>query len=428
MSEVFLEIGTDDNLVYTDMGGSPAILDRLCNSLSDDNANIRSVDIALYLFNNYKLLSTLMDLAKNGCTVNVYSIPLEGYDNENGADIYSYINNTLLGKYTKYELARKVYDEIRAFKNPNFHFYIMPHMYIRSSRLKAFSRGKMPYSLHCKTWLIQYRNNAMVLGITSSNLAVRDAPKIELEFTTLLNTRTEAANAIRFYRHMIQNSIELREFNEDGGYTNYRITECMVPERSRLSYVAPFYCDSPTLFEDRLMQMINHAERRVIIVAQHISAYMDTERDNILTCALNKARNGVHTLFISQTYADANDDEGRRGDYRVPQNTKSFVEFVEMAKKTANCVYYVNKNLHAKYMLIDNILIVTTSNFTPSQFTYRRQVNIQKFENIPGLSYSGTYSEFIAYYVSEDPKCVSQMEVYTKEILNLESTKRMFGY
>lgn len=420
--------------VYNDLGNSPKLLKDLCGWLIKNKNKILSIDIALYLFNNDYLFSVLKQLADSNCQVNVYSIPLEGYDTTPHT-ITNHQNNLCIGDYSKYDFAKRVYDKILRLNHPNLTLFIMPHMYIRSSNVSPFSRGKMPYSLHCKSYMIQFRNGVSYAGLTSSNFAVRDAQKIELACIMPIG-ENEKKSTMDFYQGLKENSIPIDHFNPKNDYKHYEIKLRPIPKQSQTSYIAPFYKNSPVDFEQTLIHLIDNAKHQIIVVAQHIASYEYSyhttgssdnpsdsyiKKNGFLKNILDKAADGIPTIFISQTYAD---DIPRYG-IRKPQNTRAFSEFAIAAKRIKTCNYYVNSNLHAKYVLIDNTAILTTCNFTPTQFIYLPQVNITHFSRIPNASYSGIFCEHGAYFMSQSPITCKQLLDYTDIIVSLRDTKKL---
>lgn len=420
--------------IYDDLGGSPKLLTDLCQWLQRQKHNIVSVDMALYLFNNAYLFSVLKELADSGCRVCVYSIPLEGYDAASSMEIRSHLSGDPIGRHTKYDLAEKLYEKIRNLNHPNLSLRIVPHMYIRSRYVKPFSRGDMPYSLHCKTFLIQLRGGRFCAGLTSSNFAVRDAQKIELACIMPLG-EAEIASSTDFYSGLFENSVPVEHFDPTADYAHWKIRLRSAPKSSQTMYIAPFYENSPEQFEHQLIELIRRTKRRIVIAAQHLCAYEYTSfasscgtaypvrREGFLTHVLRKAQEGVPAVFLSQTYADGTD----RPNVRRPQNIQSFIRFAHAAKKTGNCSYYVNRSLHAKYLIADDTVIVMTCNLTPSQFLYLPDVTISSFAHMPNMTYSGIFCEHGAYFISHNPETVSRLEEETRRILSLPGTQNMFG-
>ena len=160
------------------------------------------------------------------------------------------------------------------------------------------------------------------------------------------------------------------------------------PPKCRLMYTAPFYQNSSSIFEDNLIKVISQATKQIIVCAQHISAYKYSfeggfispnepfgyiSKEGFLYEVLKKAKTGVQTIFISQTYVDEAGDHG----CRTPENKTSFIKFTSAAKNVG-CKYYVNSDIHSKFIVVDNHVILTTCNFTPTQFIYLKNVNIEK--------------------------------------------------
>lgn len=420
--------------IYTDFGSSPELLKNLCDWLIRRKDDIVSIDIAFYLFNNTHFLETLESLANCGIKIKIYSIPLEGYDTNKPISIYKYDTEEFIGKFSKFDCAKIVYEKIKEINNPNLKLFIMPHMYIRSEHVNPFSRGPMPYSLHIKSFMVEFKSGNICAGLTSSNFAVRDEHKIELACSILLN-KNEKEATLDFYKGLRENSIEIGKFDECENYTHYKIKTRNSVKNIQTGYIAPFYNNSPVEFENFLIELINATKNRIVIAAQHVSAYdySYSEREitnnnykkfvkkpGILKYVLQKANSGIDVSILSQTYADGQYHPG----IRSPQNTKSFIKFIDAAQKTKNCSYYVNSKLHAKYIIIDDMAILTTCNFTPSQFIYLPNVNIEHFYNIPNVSYSGIFCEFGAYYVTDNIETIQTLEAETQEIINLEDTKK----
>ncbi len=62
-------------------GGSPKFTDFICDFIDQQNEQIEEINLALYLCNNKLMLESMIGSAlKAGITLNIFSIPLEGYD------------------------------------------------------------------------------------------------------------------------------------------------------------------------------------------------------------------------------------------------------------------------------------------------------------------------------------------------------------
>lgn len=420
---------------YTDMGCSPCITSSLTDWLRTMKGVAEELYVAQYLFNNQRLYNAFEDLAKSGCKVIVFSIPLEGYDASRPMTISSYRTGERIGAYTKLDLAQALYSKAALNNDNGVRLRIVPHMYLRSSRVHAFSRGNMPYSLHCKTFLMKCSDGKNYAGLTSSNLAVRDAEKIEMGVIYQIDG-AELFAADDFFAGLFDNSIPISRFDENGDYSHYKTVMRACPPKSRLMFIAPFYRNSAVQFEENIITIITHAKRELTVCAQHVCAYNYSFEGSFATAGapsgtvvkggfleelLNRTKSGVPTRILSQTYVDANGTHG----CRAPENRRSFSEFASAAKN-AGCQYFVNPNLHSKYLVADDNIIITTCNFTPTQFIYLENVDIQHFDEIPGYSYKGVHCEYGVYAVSSSTALSEYMNRSTKGLIELSETRRMF--
>lgn len=411
---------------YTDLGSSPNFFKSFTSWLLSNKNDISTIDISIFLFNNRKLYDVLLDLANHGINVNVYSIPLEGYDKKT-AEIIDADTGDSLGRHSKYSLAQDVYNEFIINPHPNMRLYIFPHTYVRSKNMLKFSRGALPYSLHIKHFAATLKNGDMVAGLASSNLAVRDESKIEAAVIARLSPG-EIHSTRDFYAGLRENSIPICEFDPE---EEYRITMREKPGKSRAMYIAPFYFDSPVDFEENLKTMVSHAQNRIIICGQHVCAYNYTvpsrytnsrsknqsgRSDGFLASVLSKIEAGIDVQIISQTYCDR---QGTHG-CREPQNQEAFINFIEAAR-SAGCTYYVNERIHSKFIIIDDITIITTANFTPTQFIYLPDVDI------PEYNYTGIHSEVGTYFVISSKELADKMVQHYEGLLDDVSTRLMFS-
>jgi phosphatidylserine/phosphatidylglycerophosphate/cardiolipin synthase-like enzyme len=387
-------------------GASPQILKQFINFIKENQQNIDTIYMCMYLYNNPILNDFFDKLAKCGIKVNVVSIPLEGYDNTSPQDLYDVESPDIveLKGQTKLSMAEAIYNRIKSSRNSNFNLFIFPHMYIRSPRVRPFSRGDMPYSLHAKSIFIKYKNGGGAVGLTSSNLATRDMVKDEM---MLLVEGDEIANeeADRFFLDLISNSFSISTFDEKRNWLKYNIPVKKYSLNTRNTYSAPFYNNSQDIIEEYLIQLVLSAKQRVIVCAQHICAFNYSynlkfktangesgyaRKPGLLSAVLKKAREGIEVNCLSQTFVDGNGDSHG---CRRPENTRAFSDFIREFETYNNCSYAVNPSVHSKYLIVDDIAVVTTCNFTPTQFIYLQNVDISSFDNIPGVSYSGIHSE-----------------------------------
>lgn len=423
-----------NNKIYNNLGGSPSFIISLSKWLDAFEDQIQSIDVALYLFNNRELYKILEKHANRGCAINIYTIPLEGYDNDYPIEIKHHTGNVSLGKKTKYDLASELYSEISEAHNENIHLRIVPHMYLRSKRVRPFSRGSMPYSLHCKTCCVHLKDGRVYAGLTSSNLAVRDAQKHEIATIAQLD-RAEIASVEDFFLGLWENSIDYDDFCCDDDFSHFETKMRNTPPKSRLMFTAPFYANSAVYFEDNIRSIVSQAKHRIIVCAQHVCSFdyfyenaytapgaktRSVKKHGFLHEVIRKAKAGVPTQILSQTYADETGSHG----CRAPENKKSFIDFVSAAR--GSCEYYVNPNIHCKFIIVDDHVLITTCNFTPTQFIYLPSVSIDHFDNIPGYSYSGIHCEYGVYCVISNHDFAEQILKDYDSLKHHKDTKRMF--
>jgi phosphatidylserine/phosphatidylglycerophosphate/cardiolipin synthase-like enzyme len=317
--------------------------------------------------------------------------------------------------------------------------YFFPHIYLRSKYVKEFSRGNIPYSLHTKSILIKKKGGKMDICISSSNFAVRDLVKEE----NLLIIKDEpkyAAPVAGFFDKLIARSIRIDRFDFNGNYSNYKVGfEKKALCRSG-DFMAPFYYNSPFLVEDYITERLKSAQRRIIIVGQHIcpvdhiirkyyhsdfKGKPDFIRKGFVNVLVEKAQAGVPVEILSQTFASGDDQFDEK--FRSPANKKAFFKFYAAIRNIAGIQYAVNENVHSKYIVIDDQVFVTTFNYTPTEFIYLDQVRIDHFQNNKGRSYSGIFSEVGHFVVSDFKPLVEEYVENFKLVKSQKNTIQVKG-
>src|SRR6185437_17171244 len=112
-------------------GSSPKLLKHLLEYLNKNGDSLAEINIALYLFNNKLLNENLIALSERGTKVNVYTIPIEGYDAESAKDIIDIETRLVISNQTKYEVAKDIFENHFYNKYKNYKLYFFPHMYLR---------------------------------------------------------------------------------------------------------------------------------------------------------------------------------------------------------------------------------------------------------------------------------------------------------
>ena len=407
-------------------GSSPNLLKHLLKYLDKNADSLAEINIALYLFNNKLLNEKLVALSEKGITVNVYTIPIEGYDAENPKDIIDIETRLVFSNQTKYEVAKDIFEKHFYNRYKNYKLYFFPHMYLRSPNLKTFSRGNMPYSLHTKSFLFRHKNGSCDMAMSSSNFAVRDLVKEENLFF-IYNEKEHEEAALDFFVSLNKYSIHISEFEFKHDYSNYYIEakDCGLKEDG--GFMAPFYRNSSLKIESVLKEMIEAANERIIIVGQHVCpinySVSNNERTGLAASIVEKAKQNVPVDILSQTFASGNSKFDSK--FRKPANQKNFKKFFNEIKTCANINYFVNENCHSKYIIIDSSVFISTFNYTPTQFIYLENVAIENFINNPGKSYRGIYSEVGQFVVIKDKNIVEKYVSNFNDIISNKETEKV---
>lgn len=421
-------------------GSSPKLLEHIISIIEENRDELLEVNLCWYLFNNKSLHEFFKEISTSGIKVNIVTIPLEGYDASNPKSLLDlHTHKELEPPVTKYDLAKDIFKEVyKSNAYPNYNIYFFPHLYVRSKRVKKFSRGKLPYSMHLKAAYLK-KKNGCIIALSSSNLAVRDLVKYE-SMVLIEDEPKYQENLSRLFSDMINNSIPIRDY--DSSYNKSCNTYSFIETSNDVNsfFTAPFYFDSANVLEETLIDLINRAENRIVICAQHLAAFNynfdasfhskraeNEKRKGILGAIIEKAQRGVKTTCISQTFAPTENmaNEFRNVEFRQPANTRYFRQFYEQLSKTENASYYVNENLHSKYIIIDDLLVFCTYNFTPTQFSFLDNVYIEKFDEMPIESYKGIHCEVAGHLVISDKNTVQAFMANADLISNSAETIRV---
>jgi len=418
---------------YYDQGGSPVLLQRVIDIIEAKKNEIEEINISWYLYNNRYLHDYLKEVASNDITVNVITIPLEGYDHTKPKVLENFITGEKTSEsMTKYDLARKIFGEMyKSTSHVNFNLYVFPHLYVRSANIKKFSRGFLPYSLHIKSAYIKKKSGYNIL-LSSSNLAVRDLVKYE-SMICIEDEPNYEDNVQAFYKNLIENSIPIKEYSKSLNTMCNTYDKVPYTFSDSVYITTPFYLDSANILEKTLSEYILSAKERIIICAQHLAAFnyefnakhhstinKNETRTGILGEILKMAHKGVRVTCLSQTFAPLVEDEKKYQNvkFRRPVNTHNFQQFYRQLQHTENVIYFVNSNIHSKYIIIDNTLIYCSYNFTPTQFIYLDNVNIPKFKHMSDVSYMGMHCEVGIHVVIKDQTMIKAFE---NNVLDIKS-------
>nr|WP_294948535.1 phospholipase D-like domain-containing protein [uncultured Mucilaginibacter sp.] len=403
------------NLAYfNDVGSSPYLLERLIHHLDEQTQNLSVIYIAFYLFNNKILHDKLAELASSGVEIQVITIPIDGYDSTNAQEIKIFTTQRPLGKATKYALAKEVFKEYYRNEIPGATLSFFPHKYIRSSKLTKFSRGELPYSMHIKAVLALNKDGSGFVGFSSSNFAVRDL--IKEEYLVIVNNNPALlATCRQFFKELSAASIPITKFDFGGNYNKYPVVSATYPTNDVVGFTAPFYPNSNRDAERELAAFILQAKTSIKIAAQHVCP-VNKNGDIILKALLQQANDGIKVEVISQTFATGDPEFDKY--FHTPANTKAFIEFYRQIRNIPNITYAVNDRLHSKYIIADERVLISSFNYTPTQFTYIDNVAI----NNGDLQYEGIFSECGIYTIIDEVASIKAFKANFEHLLARENT------
>jgi hypothetical protein len=329
----------------------------IISELTDRTDNISEVHLALYLFNNNLLYDNLLNIANGGTKVIVTSLPLMGY------------NKKKIGE------AEKVYK--RVIEDKKIELRIFPHMYKWSGAL--YAEGGPSYSFHIKAGIISYKDGISKVFLTSGNLAPGDPTHSETaiflkspndspiirSFKLFISQIEDMAEPFKEYTNLIKSyPPELQalfDFCFVGSVNSININPS---EAANLFFTAPFMTyggmGSNHYARERIVDLISSAKRRLLLCAQHshdVSPFDGYSGKTIINSvvATKKANPGIDVRMLKQV------DSSGLSDKRRASFVEAHLDHVGIPQKK-------NKLVHDKFIVVDDTLIITTANFTATQF------------------------------------------------------------
>lgn len=409
-------------------GSNLRLVDGITSYLRCNRERIASVHAALYLYSTPALAGALGEASANGAHVVVTTIPLEGYD-ASAVEVTSLSAGTRFPA-SKLGIADRVYSWTVSTDGGGIELRLFPHVFVRSTKVRPFSRGRTMYSLHTKTLMIEFNDGSGAVALTSSNMSGRDAIKDEL--LLIVEDCPETLDSARaFFRALEASSVTGDDVYDS---THFQVAEVAPPYgESPTLFTGPFFRDSSRMAEDRLYTMLERATDRIIVCGQHVCAY-DYEYEGLYLdppCNEKVRRQGMlapllegdcpETAILSQTFVD---DLGNSRGCRKPANTSSFSRFFAELQSQGRASYFTSDDLHLKFVVADDHVALTTSNFTPTSFIYLPNVNITAFEHDPGLTYRGCHAEVGHYFFCESRRLARALVDYTESITARNATQK----
>ena len=387
-------------------GSCPSLLYNLFHELRGAD----EINIATYLFNNPIYFEFLSELAKEGCKVNVTSIPMLGYSDK--ALKVEGFEEKVSGRH----IAKIVYQGLQ--DTSNMRLRIFPHKYVWYGAL--YMGGGASYSFHVKAIYAKFPNNKNKCILSSGNFMFSD-PYHSDNFIVFENMQSYENPFKRFFRDLEKFSIPYDQYNlqfktlEDEFLYSFFGKEIEIDSSEHINcfFTAPFYfyenIGSNHFAGNRIIDLINNAQQRVWVCSQHFHDLIsfDPERETIIKALYEKflSNPDINFRFLKQVPHSSLADKRRAG------IAETLFQFVLKADQR------FNRLAHDKFMLIDGILLISTANYTSTQFAFgsRRMTAGKGKDRIVKQDY---FSEVNGFAII--PNCPKEiMAIYENHFENL---------
>jgi len=349
-------------------GSCPALMYDLFSELE----GATEIHIAAYLFNNPLYYDYLSQLARKGCRIRVTSLPLLGYSDK-PSKVEGFVD-----RISARQVAQEIYAKMG--ETANMELEMFPHLYVWYGAL--YAGGGASYSFHVKAIYAKFPNTENKCILSSGNFMLTDA--FHSDNIIVLEAMPEYEQAFaRFFDDLGKFSIPYDDFCSK--FTRYRDEFLYSFAGNEINlrkdrfrncfFTAPFYlydhAGSNHYAGDRIIELICKAEQRVWICAQHFHDLIsyDPGRATIIKALYDKHLSdpAVRLRFLKQVPHSNLADKRRAGISEV------LFQFVMKAEQR------FNRLAHDKFMIIDDTLLVSTANYTPTQFAFgKRRMDLKE--------------------------------------------------
>ena len=390
-------------------GSSPKLTDKLVEEIK----GAKKVSISFFLFNNSSLIHEFESNMNKGGQVTIYSLPLQGYDRE-VKKIYNH-NYTESFDFSKYSYAQYIYQRIEK-NSKDIQLKFFPHTYVWFKQ--KFSRGNEAYSLHNKSVLAEFEDGTVKCISSSSNFALGDPPHSENMIVVEECKNTEAMFR-KYFELLDRNSFTAADYRGFSG-RQYDFEYVVKPVDIKDTYLncyftAPFIkyngIGSNHFVQARIIEFISKAKKKIFICAQHVSDIesFDKKALSIVYALVDiiKLIPDIEIKILKQTRA-SNQAQGAR-----TQKTEAFFnQFSNVEQKFWSPV------IHDKFIVVDDKVLVTTANFTPTQYAWS-EGHPMKYEKETENGretrvINNTFSEINSFHFIEDPVIAAAYENHFK--------------
>ncbi|PJK16184.1 hypothetical protein CQS04_09735 [Chryseomicrobium excrementi] len=368
----------------------------LLNTLLNELIHAKEIHISFFLFNNPYLQKFLEELSKKGCKIKIYSIPLSGYDQKKST---LYVNKKSSVYESKLDYGQKIYKRILRF--PAIELKIFPHTYVWHKQ--KTSRGRNSYSLHNKSILAVFPEETKCIS-TSCNFALGDPA--HSENMLVISNDNSTIQMFRDYFSLLDSwSINYKNYVDDNNHTYVVTPSILDPDKySNCYFTAPFIkykeIGSNHYVQNKIIDYILNAKKRIYICGQHVSDInsFDKNSKSIVDSIINKASTPSIDIKILKQTLSSHQKQGTRN-----------VEAEKAMKKFSSISQRFNHPLiHDKFIVVDNILIVTTANFTSTQFAWAEKYSMKYLlDSGEEEVIINTFSEINSFHFIEDQNSVN---------------------
>ncbi|MDD4980783.1 MAG: hypothetical protein PHC54_05930 [Candidatus Omnitrophica bacterium] len=322
----------------------------------------KEIHIAAYLFNNPAYFSFLEQLASLGCKIKITSLPLSGYNNKKVSV------NGRRGKVSPRHIAKQIYNKISSTRNMSL--YIFPHLYAWYGAL--YADGGASFSFHVKAILASYKNDRTKCILSSGNFMFGDPQHSENLIVLESMPKVEAAFRDFFKdleKYSVPYNIFLKEFNTSRKEFLFSCAGREIHKNKVFNnclFTAPFYYydedGSNHYVLKRIINLIKKAKTRIWVCAQHFHdlSSFDPNASSVI--------NAIYTKFCSSPAIEF------RFLKQVPHTSLADKRRAAIAETIFQYVMHAgqkyNNLAHDKFMIIDNTLLISTANYTSTQFAF----------------------------------------------------------
>ena len=390
-------------------GNAPAILTNWIHFLKERKKQISELYISLPQFNNVELHEFLKTLAASGIQIKLVTRPIKTFSAKDFFIPKDLATGQLANDSatTAYACARPIFAQHYKHEIENFNLHLFPHLNIRSATGNPFAALGKHYSLKLNCFLALYKNGGGAIAQSSASLAVGFPVKnsqsiiVEEDWTLLKSTH-------RFFQALIKNSIPVKDFDFEKNYNELLLEIQSVSQDRRVFFTAPFIKASTTHVEEVLTNLIKKSKQRIYIFGKNINAYeylldgsFHTEFPNeveehfgFLRPVVEMAAAGVEVKCLSKN---------------KPTDAKAFLEVIP---HTANIKLATNPTVNFSFMIVDELLVISSGDWSVSDFIYLDDVQIEKFEENREENFMGVFAALSMFLVIREEGIVRRFLDY----------------